>query len=117
MNHFCREGYYDLHLRRLHRIYRKRLSAALEVMDERFPKTVTWTKPVGGYTLWVKMPVTMTKRGMAKHMARFGVSVAYGGLFFPEARTSEYFRLSIGKLDEDQIREGVARLGKALSAV
>ncbi len=119
MDHFCRQGAYDLHLRRLHRTYRRRLTAALGSMDRHFPKIVSWTKPVGGYTLWVRMPAAMTKRGLAEHMARFGVRVAFGGLFFPEARAaeSEYFRLSIGKLDEDEIREGMARLGKALKAL
>jgi DNA-binding transcriptional MocR family regulator len=120
MDHFCRNGSYDLHLRRLHRTYRKRLAAALGSMDAHFPKTVTWTSPVGGYTLWVRMPGAMTKRGLAEHMARFGVRVAFGGLFFPEAdraAESEYFRLSMAKLDEDEIRDGIGRLGKALKAL
>lgn len=114
MERFCREGYYDLHLRRLHRAYRKRLTAALEAMDKEFPKSVTWTKPVGGYTLWVRMPKALTKSRLAELMGRHGVSVAFGGMFFPESRSSEHFRISIGKLDEDEIREGIARLGKAL---
>ncbi len=119
MNHFCRAGAYDLHLRRLHRTYRKRLTAALGAMDEHFPKSVTWTKPMGGYTLWVRMPAAMTKRRLAEHLAKFGVRVAFGGLFFPEAGASEseYFRLSIGKLNEDEIRGGMSRLGKALKAL
>jgi GntR family transcriptional regulator/MocR family aminotransferase len=117
MNDFCRAGSYDLHLRRLHKVYRKRLAACLKAMDEHLPKTATWTKPLGGYTLWVKMPVRMTERDMSGLMAKQGVSVSFGGYYFPDSRESEYFRLSIAKLDEDEIREGIARLGKALRAV
>jgi DNA-binding transcriptional MocR family regulator len=114
MNDFCRAGSYDLHLRRLHKVYRKRMAACLKAMRDHLPRTVSWTKPVGGYTLWVKMPARMTEEAMSRLMARHGVSVSYGGYYFPATRQSQYFRISIAKVDEDEIREGVARLGKAL---
>lgn len=117
MNDFCRAGAYDLHLRRLHKVYRKRMAVCLKTMDKTLPKTVSWTKPVGGYTLWVKMPVRMTEQDMSRLMARHGLSVSYGGYYFPNSRGSQFFRLSIAKVDEDEIREGVARLGKALDGI
>ncbi len=117
MDHFCRAGSYDLHLRRLHKVYRKRLTVCLRAMDEHFPKCVTWTRPVGGYTLWVRMPKRMTEGEMSAHMAKHAVSVSYGGYYFPDSKGSEYFRLSIAKLDEDEIQEGIMRLGQALHAM
>jgi DNA-binding transcriptional MocR family regulator len=117
MNDFCRAGSYDLHLRRLHKVYRKRLAACLKSMDEHLPRTASWTRPVGGYTMWVKLPARMTEQEMSGLMARHGVSVSYGGYYFPESGESEYFRLSIAKLDEDEIREGIVRLGRALRSI
>jgi len=117
MNDFCRAGSYDLHLRRLHKVYRKRLAACLRAMDEQLPKNASWTRPVGGYTLWVRLPAKMTEQEMSGLMAGHGLSVSYGGYYFPDSGESEYFRLSIAKLDEDEIREGIVRLGKALRAI
>ena len=42
---FCQFGYYEIHLRRLHRIYRKRMDAALGAMEEYMPPGVHWTRP------------------------------------------------------------------------
>jgi DNA-binding transcriptional MocR family regulator len=117
MNRFCREGSYDLHLRRLHRVYRQRLAVCLRAMEASLPKNVSWTRPMGGYTLWVRLPVKMTEPEMSRHMARHGVSVSYGGYYFVDGRESEYFRLSIARLDEDEIHEGIRRLAKALHAL
>ncbi|MBN2356781.1 hypothetical protein JXO59_11760 [candidate division KSB1 bacterium] len=50
LNLFYRLGYYDLHLKKMHRAFRKRMKAAMEAMAEYMPATITWTKPEGGYT-------------------------------------------------------------------
>lgn len=56
LNDFCRQGYYDLHLKKMHRVFRKRMKTALEAMSEFMPESVIWTKAEGGYTFWVTIP-------------------------------------------------------------
>lgn len=117
MHHFCEQGYYDLHLKRLHRIYRRRMDVALKAMARVFPKGIEWTKPAGGYTLWVRMPRKLNLSGFQRAFHPHGVLVAPGMLFFPDARTSEYFRISIATLNEVEITEAVQRLGRALREI
>ena len=117
MHHFCKQGYYDLHLKRLHRIYRRRMDVALKAMARVFPQGIEWTKPSGGYTLWVRMPRQLSLSGFQRAFHPHGVLVAPGMLFFPDARTSEYFRMSIATLNEAEITEGVQRLGRALREI
>jgi len=116
MYHFCEEGHYDNHLRRLHRAYRKRLALTLRTMEEHLPSSVTWTEPPGGYTLWVRMPRRMTGAELEALLRPHGVAVSAGQNFFCGGAASEYFRLCIARTDEEEIREGVRRLGKALKA-
>jgi len=116
MYHFCEEGHYDNHLRRLHRAYRKRLALTLRTMEEHFPASVTWTEPPGGYTLWVRMPRRMTGAELAAFLQPHGVAVSAGQNFFYGGPPSECFRLCIARTDEEEIREGVRRLGRALNA-
>jgi DNA-binding transcriptional MocR family regulator len=111
---FCQFGYYELHLRRLHRIYRKRMDAALKAMAESMPPGVLWTRPLGGYTLWVRLPRKMTEEDYRETICPFGVLVSPGSYYFPRTRRSEFMRLSIASLNEEEIREGISRLGKAL---
>jgi DNA-binding transcriptional MocR family regulator len=115
MYHFCEEGHYDRHLRRLHRAYRKRLALTLTTMKETFPDPVTWTEPPGGYTLWVRMPRRMTRTGLDTFLRPYGVTVSAGQNYFSGAAASEYFRVCIARLDEKEIQEGLRRMGRALN--
>ena len=47
-------------------------------------------------------------------MDKFGVVVSPGPYFFLRKETSEDFRICIDKTDEEEITEGLSRLGKAL---
>ena len=55
--------------------------------------------------------------GFQRAFRPHGVLVAPGMLFFPDARTSEYFRMSIATLNEAEITEAVQRLGRALREI
>jgi DNA-binding transcriptional MocR family regulator len=111
---FCQFGYYEIHLRRLHRIYRKRMEAALKAMAESMPSGVRWTRPLGGYTLWVQLPTKMTEEDFRETIYPFGVLASPGTYYFPRKKRSEFMRLSIASLNEAEIREGISRLGRAL---
>jgi DNA-binding transcriptional MocR family regulator len=111
---FCQQGYYDLHLKRLHRIFRNRLEVALKTMEECFPRTVSWTRPLGGYSIWVKMPRKMTPTQLYGLMSKYQVTISPGAYYFLQQSESEYFRLSIARVGAEEIREGIVRLGRAL---
>ena len=112
---FLKRGYYDKQLKRMHRAFRKRMQVALKIMVAVFPRTVSWTRPAGGYTMWVRYPKKMDESRLYSYLARYGVIVSPGSYYFPDMEKCEYFRLSIAKKNEEEIAEGIRRLGKALS--
>jgi DNA-binding transcriptional MocR family regulator len=114
LNEFLKRGYYAQQLKRMHRAFRKRMQVALQTMEASFPPTVQWTRPTGGYTIWVKLRKQWNDEELQNHLAEFGVVVSPGGYYFPDRKSSEYFRLSIAKRNEGEIKEGIIRLGKAL---
>jgi len=111
---FLKRGYYDKQLKRMHRVFRKRLQVALKAMAAVLPRTVSWTHPTGGYTIWVRLPKKWDESKLHSHLARYGVIVSPGSYYFPDRKSCEYFRLSIAKRNEQEITEAVTRLGKAL---
>lgn len=117
LDRFCRDGCYDKHLKRLHRVFRRRMEAALDSMERHFPRGVTWTKPVGGYTIWVKTGVRLGDERLRDEMARYGVYVSPGRYFFASCGHTDNLRVSISALDEKEIVEGIRRLGALLDAV
>lgn len=117
LHEFLRRGFYDRQLKRMHSAFRKRMQAALQSMEESFPSTVRWTRPSGGYTIWVKLRKPWEDDRLHDHLAKFGVIVSPGSYYFPDRTRSAYFRVSIAKRNVEEIREGISRLGRALHAL
>ncbi|MBN2519139.1 MAG: PLP-dependent aminotransferase family protein [Bacteroidales bacterium] len=116
---FYRSGYYNMHIKRLHRIYRKRMNTALKAAREYFPsEKFKYTKPNGGYTFWVEsLNKKINEDELINHIENYGVKVTPGRIFFPAGNNNSSFRISIAHLDEKQIEEGIIRIGKALKSL
>lgn len=106
---------FDVHLRRIHRVYQRRMQAMADGLSEHLPPHVRWTRPQGGYLVWLQ--VTAPTRSEAELVARAhraGVQVTPGAAGFTGATRNAFLRVSIACVDEGQIAEGCRRLGVAL---
>lgn len=121
LHEFCGTGYYELHLKRIHRIYRKRLQITLKALRTHLDfKGASWIEPTGGFLVWLTLENTgMEEAELARVFLSHGVSVAPGSIFFEDREkiTHRCFRLSISALNESEIEEGIKRLGQALSSI
>lgn len=121
LHRFCVNGSYDLHIRRMHRTYRRRMGTVLKAFGETFTDgKVTWTRPAGGYTLWITLcKPGITEEALMMRMADAGVLVSPGSAYTSGSQDDKEvsFRLSISCLDEDRIVEGIQRIAKVCSAV
>lgn len=115
---FCRKGYYDLHIKRMHRTFRRRMQVALNAMRENMPDDVIWTQPTGGYIIWVELKKSKFDEASFKEiLLKHGVVVSPGSYYFHRTNPQKYFRISIASLTEGEIEEGIIRLGRALRAL
>ncbi len=114
---FCREGHYEAHVRRMHKVFRRRMEAAQSALRRHLPAdAVSWTEPAGGYLVWVRFrPPGVDQARFLERCAARRVAVSPGGAFFPGPTAEVAFRLSISTLDEATVEEGVARLGRAIA--
>ncbi len=110
LDRFCRLGFYDLHLQRMHRVMRKRMRRALQAAGDFFPPKISWTRPQGGYTIWVRLPESFPARVLHDCAREENLLVSAGGIFFPGNRPSEFVRLSIARLNEAEIVTAFYRL-------
>ncbi len=116
LNLYCRKGFYENHIKRMHRVYRKRMQTALSSLSEQLAEApVYWTQPAGGYTLWLHLTdKNVQETELLQSCARQGVLVSPGRFHFAEGSRGVSFRISIGTVDEPLIREGIRRLATAL---
>lgn len=112
---FCRQGDFDAYLRRIHRHYRKRMQAMLQGLDTCLPEGSRWTRPNGGYTVWLQLPVPVEREEEIRDRAlAAGVRIAPGSRFFDRAQAGASFRLSIACADVNEITAGCKRLGQVI---
>ncbi len=117
MHEFILKGYLDKHLRRTRRVYKARRDVLLEAMEESFPEEITWTKPHGGFSLWVNLPPKLKSLALYHYCRERGAEFAVANFFWPGKSDASGFRLSWSLLEEGEIIDGATRLGSALKEV
>jgi DNA-binding transcriptional MocR family regulator len=115
---FCSKGYYDCHLSRLNRTYRKRMKIAIDSLNKYMDKNlVSWHEPSGGYLIWIELKGARKFRDAERIIEQSGVRVAMGNKYFYTYTGSVFFRLSISALNENSISEGIRRLERAFDKI
>lgn len=119
-----RRGIYHEHVGKLRRAYAEKRDVMLEALERHMPEGVTWTRPIGGLYVWLTLPAEVdTGRAgpLFAEKLRHGVLAVPGEYCYPDDPTRtiprHHLRLTFGVATIEQIQEGIARLGRALSAV
>ncbi len=109
---FVQNGSYDRHLSRMRQVLRSRRDTLLDALSQAMPPGTTWTRPEGGYQIWLELPFEVDTRDLLADAGRAGVQFAPGSQFFHDGRSSRGMRLTVAQADEEEIRRGVAALGR-----
>ncbi|MFM8965156.1 MAG: PLP-dependent aminotransferase family protein [Actinomycetota bacterium] len=94
-------------------LYKARRDAMLETLDAHFPKSATWTRPQGGFYVWVTLPPEIDTKAMMPKAIVAKVAYVPGTAFYADGLGSWSMRLSYCYPTPERIREGV----KALAGV
>jgi len=112
---FIDEGAYDRHLGRIRRELRARHVAVDEAIGAYLPAGTEWTRPEGGYQVWVELPFAVDTRDLLADASRAGVLFSPGSHFLPDGGASRCLRLTLARAGADRIREGVRALGRVVA--
>ena len=96
------------------RTYRSRRDAMLACLVDHMPDGATWTKPEGGFYVWVTLPRGLDTLELLPEASDRGVVYVPGTGFYPDGRGRDQLRLAFSFPDERTIAEGVRRLGTVL---
>ncbi|GIU98874.1 MAG: GntR family transcriptional regulator [Actinomycetota bacterium] len=95
--------------------YRRRRDVMLAALAEHFPADATWTRPQGGFYVWVRLPPYLDARALLAAAVERRVAYVPGTAFYPDGRGADAMRLAFCYPTEDRIAEGVRRLGELLA--
>ncbi|GAA0612694.1 PLP-dependent aminotransferase family protein [Kutzneria viridogrisea] len=94
--------------------YRERRDATLSAMEQHLPSGCTWTKPDGGFYVWLTVPEGLDTKAMLPRAVTQRVAYVPGTAFYADSFGSRQMRLSYCYPTPERIREGVRRLAAVL---
>jgi DNA-binding transcriptional MocR family regulator len=106
---FLDAGYLEPHLAALAEFLRPRRDALLDAFAG-LPDGSAWTRPDGGYFLWLELPDRLDAADLNERAAAIGVTFVPGAGFFADHPRRSSARLAFSYPSVDQIRTGADRL-------
>lgn len=95
-------------------VYRARRDAMLGALSEHFPAQAEWTRPAGGLFVWATLPEFIDTTDLLARALRDNVAFVPGEGAFTDGRGRNAMRLNFSASSEDEIREGIRRIGEVI---
>jgi 2-aminoadipate transaminase len=118
--HLLRDQDFDFeaHIAAGRQLYKARRDAMLDSLETLFPGESHWTRPAGGFFLWVDLPRDVSGDAVAAAALSQGVAVFPGSIFYPNADGGiNGLRLSFANASPERIKEGIQRLHRGFLGV
>jgi DNA-binding transcriptional MocR family regulator len=114
LHDFLVSGCFEPHLQFLRSFLRPRRDALLRALDDEMPEQAQWTRPDGGYFLWLQLSPAFDTVELSERALSSGVSFVPGVSFYSDRRGRNAARLSFSYPSVDEIHEGVTRLARVV---
>lgn len=114
MGEFVERGRFPEHLAGARALYARRAAAMLDALGRHMPEGTRWTRPRGGFFVWLTTPPGVDTTAMAAKAHREKVAFVPGLPFYTDGRGTDQVRLAYSGVPEDRIEEGVARFARLL---
>jgi 2-aminoadipate transaminase len=112
-----RDGEFDLeaHVVAGRALYKQRRDVMLDSLETAFTGDTHWTRPDGGFFLWVDLPPGLSGDKVTVTALAQGVAVYPGSIFYPNHDGgANGLRLSFSDARPELIREGIQRLKRGV---
>jgi DNA-binding transcriptional MocR family regulator len=109
-----RSGKYDSHIKQIRQTYLERKDVMIKCLEQMMPADVTFTKPNGGFSLWLTLPEGYSSIALLLSAMDRGVNFLPGPVFDIDQRYVNSLRLTYTWTDIDQIKEGIEILADTI---
>jgi 2-aminoadipate transaminase len=101
------------YVERLRLLYRRRRDVMLQALEEHFGGRASWTRPEGGLFIWATLEGNVDTTDLLARAE--GVAFVPGRAAYMDGRRgSSSMRLNFAGVPDDDIREGIRRIGKIM---
>ncbi len=111
---FIRRGLLDRQIQENIEFYRAKRDFMLEQMDRHFPREATWSRPRGGFFIFVKLPLNMDAGELFQRAVDRNVAFVTGQPFFVDGSGHNTFRLSYSQVGKKDIEAAIREIGNLI---
>jgi DNA-binding transcriptional MocR family regulator len=121
---FCERGWLEPHISRLRQNYRERRDLLLQGLDAPMAAArsraqgetaISWTRPGGGFFVWLTLPEPLTAGMVLAEAERQGVTFLTGEQFFAEGDGERHIRLPFSYVERPDLARGAETLVNVVS--
>jgi 2-aminoadipate transaminase len=111
---YFESGPWHEYVRSLIEIYRRRRDVMLDALAEHYPREAEWTHPQGGLFIWATLPDYIDTTDLLARALEQRVAFVPGRAAYVDGRGGSSMRLNFSGVGEDDIREGIRRIGEVV---
>lgn len=111
-----RQGLIERRLPEMRKFYEARCRAMLDTLESNAPDGSRWTKPLGGFFVFMELADSIDATAILPHAIENGVAYVPGQPFFVDDSGANTLRLAFSKESPANIIEGVERICRIFSA-
>lgn len=99
---------------KIKKVYKRRRDLMVNTIKKEFPDSCKYTQPSGGLFVWVTLPESMDASNVLKRALDEKAAFVPGIAFYANGGKKNNFRLNYSSMSDENIVEGIKRLGKVL---
>ena len=111
---YMEKGLFSTKLGDIIKLYKHKKDLMMDSFEKYLPEGVKWTNPEGGLFLFVYLPEHMDAEKLFKIAIANKVAFVLGTVFYCDGSGKNTLRINFSYCSDEQIVEGVKRLGQAI---
>lgn len=108
-------GLYAVHLDQMREALRVRRDVAIRLLENEFTGIAEWSKPTGGFYIWLRLPPAVSLRELFDRALEEGILLNPGNLYDPTV--THHLRLSYAYASLPDLEKGMKKLAELIRTI
>ena len=114
LDEYLRKGNVDRHIRKVRQIYATNIAQTIDLIQQVFPPDTKTSNPLGGFTLWVKLPERFDTAELYRQALAENIFIAPDKLFSNDRRFHSFIRINCAHPWDPVLKPAIITLGQLL---
>ncbi len=111
---YLENGYVDSYVNSMRKVYGEKAICMLSALKNHLPQECSWSKPKGGFFIWITLPEQIGAKALFDSCIRKNVAFVTGHAFCEPGKGDHFIRLAFSNASILDIEKGIEIIGKTM---